>query len=837
MSSVMSRVSRHALPLLLFVAVAVLLTWPLILAPGTRLGALHGPGDPYLNLWILGWDLRTISTSPWSLLNGAVFDANIFHPARQTLTYSDHFLLQALCVWPIYAATHNLVLCYNAVLFGSLVASAMAMYAFVRGVTASAAGAVVAGIVWGFWPFHFAHLGHLQLQALYFLPLAFLFLHRVMAGARTRDAVGLGLMTGLQAVASVYWGLIGGIAILVAALALVVTAGGRRVGRLIRLGLLAAVVALAVVLPVLWPYVQAQQREGFGRNLYEAAQHAATAGAYLSAPRVNWLYGSTSAFTTDRGAESELFVGLTVIALAILGLAVARRRGAWPLAAGAIAVVIVGVVLSLGPDGVRPLYAFLQRWVFGFQAIRAPARFAVLVAFGLAVLAAIGTRELARLAGPRLAHDRARGGVIVTALLTMLLVVEYANRPITWSDTPPLSTPVGGWLSQARAPGAVLYLPLTIDIDNTPFMVESLQHGRPIVNGYSGLRPPFYAALVDTFHTFPSADGMWTLKDLDVRYVVSPSPIDAGTWPVVERAHFDAAGGAPTRFIYEVVWTPAAEARLGEPAVPAPPPPGAIPFQPGEAMTYRVEWAGPAGTVTAGEVDVTVAAPDAAVTAGTPGGAPSGASAGAPASSRVAAVGESPGAAPGTPREPAAYRFTVAARTAPWIARFFEADDRFITDATAGLMPVRHERRLREGRRAVDEAVRFDYDRRLVTPEAGGSRPPLRLWPGARDPIAAFFYLRTLPLAPGSSLQIPVNDNGRNLILDIQSLGVERITVGGHEQEALRVTPVLRQRIERRQPLAITVWLSHDARRIPLAADIHAGFGTLRLELERYAPR
>jgi hypothetical protein len=48
---------------------------------------------------------------------------------------------------------------------------------------------------------------------------------------------------------------------------------------------------------------------------------------------------------------------------------------------------------------------------------------------------------------------------------------------------------------------------------------------------------------------------------------------------------------------------------------------------------------------------------------------------------------------------------------------------------------------------------------------------------------------------------------------------------------------VLRQRIERRQPLDITVWLSHDARRIPLIADVRAGFGTLHLELERYSPR
>jgi hypothetical protein len=804
----MPRLRDHALPLLLFLAVATLLTWPLVLSPASKLGALYGVGDPYLNLWILGWDLRTITTSPWSLLNGAVFDANIFHPARQTLTYSDHLLLPALCVWPIYAATHNLILCYNAVLFGSLVASAMAMYAFVRSVTASRAAAMVAGVVWGFWPFHFAHLGHLQLQSLYFLPLAMLFLHRVMAGARRSDAVGLGLIAGLQAVASVYWGVIGGVAIATSAIALLITAGGRRVGRLIRLGVIAAIVAFVVVLPVLWPYVEAQQREGFGRNLYEAAQHAATPGAYASAPHANLVYGSIGTFTTDRGSESELFVGFTVVVLAGIGLIVAKRRGQWPLAASALALVIIGFVLSLGPNGVRPVYAFLQQWVFGFQAIRAPARFAVMVMFGLAVLAAIGTNELERV-------KRFRNGVSIPALIVALLVVEYANRPLAFVDAPPLSTSVGRWLSQAPQPGAVLYLPLTIDIDNTPFMVASLEHGRPIVNGYSGLRPPFYAALVDTMHAFPSADAMWTLKDLDVRYVVSPDPIDnsAGIWPLVERARFD-----NHRVIYEVVWTPEAETKLGEPAVPAPPPPGAVPFQPGEAIGYRVDWNGPAGTVNAGTIAVTVDAAASSASLSTP------ASPVTPATSSATSVA-------------ASYRFTVSARTAPWIARFYEADDRFITDATADIMPLRHERQLREGRRTVDEAVRFDVDRRVVISETDAGRPPLRLWPGARDPIAAFFYLRTLALAPGTNLQVPVNDNGRNLILDVRVDGIERITIAGHEHEALRVTPILRQRIERRQPLDITVWLSHDERRIPLAADVRAGFGTVRLELERYRAR
>jgi hypothetical protein len=87
------------------------------------------------------------------------------------------------------------------------------------------AGAYLAGCAWGFGSFHFGHLIHLQLQALYFLPLTFLFLHRVIAGRRVRDVVLLGVIAGLQAISSVYFGLIGAIALAVGGLALAVGVG------------------------------------------------------------------------------------------------------------------------------------------------------------------------------------------------------------------------------------------------------------------------------------------------------------------------------------------------------------------------------------------------------------------------------------------------------------------------------------------------------------------------------------------------------------------------------------------------------------------------------------
>ena len=122
------RVGVRALPLLVYGVAAVVFTWPLALHPAALLGAPSGPGDPYLYVWVLGWDFHTWLSRPLDVFTGRVFDANIFHPAAATLTYSDHLLPQSLALLPIFAVTHDVALCYNVLLLGSLVASALAMH-------------------------------------------------------------------------------------------------------------------------------------------------------------------------------------------------------------------------------------------------------------------------------------------------------------------------------------------------------------------------------------------------------------------------------------------------------------------------------------------------------------------------------------------------------------------------------------------------------------------------------------------------------------------------------------------------------------------------------------
>src|SRR5262249_16258413 len=137
-------------------------------------------------------------------------------------------------------------------------------------------------------------------------------------------------------------------------------------------------------------------------------------------------------------------------------------------------------------------------------------------------------------------------------------------------------------------------------------MVQSLEYRRPIVNGYSGQRPDLYPALVDALSTFPSDEALQALEDSGVQYVVAPRAVQRpdpdAPWPLEMRAQFPGAA------VYELVVAAGMEARSARAAV-VPPPPGRIPFVPGEQMRYTVRWDGAGVDVAAGEISVSVEPP------------------------------------------------------------------------------------------------------------------------------------------------------------------------------------------------------------------------------------
>jgi Protein of unknown function (DUF3108) len=771
-------VRRAAAAAALYTLIGCAFTWPLVLHPHARLGAMDPTGDPSLYLWTLGWDLHTLASHPAWLLTGRVFNAGIFFPAPLTLAYSDHLLLQAIVLWPVYAVTHDLIFCYNVLLIGSLVASALAMHMLARALTGSEAAAFVAGLIFGFAPYHFTHLLHIQLQAMYFLPLSFFFLHRLFAAERRSDTIALGIVIGLQTISSVYYGVIGAIGLVSATVVLMAATGRIADWRLLRRGFAAAALALLVAAPWSIPYLRVARDAGGGRTLFEASNGSALLSSYLQAPTTNLLYGRTgwlrpgarAPLPFKDGPEQALFLGFVAMLLAAAG-ALAAPQGLKRIAAVYAVLALVGLVLSLGPNGIRAVYAALYGSLVGMAAIRAPARFSVLTLLSVAMLAALAVRAL-ELRGPRLSR----------------FAGAFAFAP------PALTTAAGRWLREQPGSGAVVCVRMGPFADNTPCMLQSLEHRRPIVNGYSGIRPPFFETLLDAVNRLPASQALVTLHDLGVEFVVSDGPLETDPESrdvLVERA------SAGAQRIYQIVWSPAADTKFAAATGVVPPDPGPPPFVAGESATYRIRWTSGPMRVPAGTVTIAVQPPQGSES----------------------------------------YRFQVMAKTEPWMSRFYEADVLIETTASGGLLPFSYREAIKDGKRRIDRQTAFDADRHEMRLTSGGTSMTLPLEAAARDPLTALFYIRGLPMEAGSHVALPLNDNGRRLTLDVSIGGVETITLDGQSRSAWRLAPRLTDRLARRGPLEVTAWLSADARRVPLIIDVTATFGSARLELETYRDR
>jgi hypothetical protein len=188
------------------------------------------------------------------------------------------------------------------------------------------------------------------------------------------------------------------------------------------------------------------------------------------------------------------------------------------------------------------------------------------------------------------------------------------------------------------------------------------------------------------------------------------------------------------------------------------------------------------------------------------------------------------------------WQFEAHAETASWVSSFFQARDRFVTTTDAGFHPLEHSRDIREGRRELRRTYVYDRRARHVrvgeSPEAALASSALTLpfeSEAARDALSALYYVRTLPLTPGTIITVPLNEAGTNMLLQVSTGEVETIEHHGQSARALRLEPRLMRRLERRRPLAMTIWLSDDARRVPLRAIVEAGFGKVRLELIEYS--
>jgi hypothetical protein len=496
-----SRAARWAWVTAGYLGLATAITWPLV----TRLSsAIAGDlGDPLFVAWVMAW----VDDHLIQMLRGvpgawdAMWQAPIFAPAPHALTFSEHFIGQAVQALPVAWLGGNPVAAYNVIYVLTLVLTGVFTHGLALRLTGSRQAAVAAGVLATYNDYRVAwSLGHLHTLSIHWWVAALWAIDVWVETGRARALAAAAAALVLLHLSSSY--LMAYCAPLTIGFALWALARHDRwrdAGRWAGLGA-AAGASIAAVVPILGRYLATQSALAAGSSAEIAIANSATFAAYAGEAR--WL---------------APLAGLAVLgALAPPGPAgPAAGPGAGPAVTprllsrrqrvGLLGLAGLAFVFAMGPEVraghvvVAGPYEWLRSTIPGYAGLRVPHRFA-----------APGVTLLALLAGAGAAWvTRRRAGWVAAAAGIALATGSAILRPFPLNaalDAAPLVTPPAPPFEPAALPAIYRHL-RTIPADSvvvefpfgsTPYEVRftyfTRAHQRRLVNGYSGLLPAGYLA-------------------------------------------------------------------------------------------------------------------------------------------------------------------------------------------------------------------------------------------------------------------------------------------------------------------------------------------------------
>jgi hypothetical protein len=479
----------------------------------TSFASALSSGDGRVQAWVLAWVAHAIASGQ------PLFDANMFYPAPRALAHTDHMVALGTLALPFWLATHNAVLVFNVF---KILGPALAIWAAARltfAWTRDPAAAFIAGVAFGSGSFTLLHNAHLNLTWSAGIPLAVLGLERWWREPTWLRLLAWWIPLVVTALVSWYLAILAGVAIALWIVMLSTQTTRGDTSRTSRHAIAAqlaasALLAVAVLLPVAAPYL--------GRGSERGEAYAANWQSYL-VPHEHtvagrWLAANDLANPQGIWGEHSLFLGWTIVSLAIVGASFGLRdREQKHRVVFLMALAIAAAAFSFGPSasGLAP-YDWLQR-VPGLSGFRATARFGLLVALGCAVLAGYGLASL------RTRMPRARALLAATCLGAVIAesyIVDFPSGLPRSERIPEIYAQAAA--DHARAAVALpMYAGESIWFFEGDYLLYSTTAGfLPLANGIGRWVPDTYLALGQVTRTFPSAECAQALRFYGISHVL-----------------------------------------------------------------------------------------------------------------------------------------------------------------------------------------------------------------------------------------------------------------------------------------------------------------------------
>jgi len=579
----------HALPLALYLALALLMTWPMALQVTT---AVPGNGfDTWQNMWNMWWLREALLTAA-----PPYFTPYLYYPHGASLLLQTLNPINFLVSLPIHAL-FGLIVAFNFVVLFSLTMSGYTTYLLARAVLADAdqgAGArwraaLLAGVIFANSGYLLSQVlgSHTHMLAAWPLPLAVLALHRaatVPAVGRVIRAGGLMALTVLSdwqyLLFTLIWGAWYACALLLfqprpARASEPVLGGGAGAGRrwrrardrLVASGAPAVIaasgLALLLVLPLAVPtarfsaQVPTAETEG-GANF--RLEHSADLADFFIPSQIHPLLGRLAeqlqAYKSQTHIQNKT-VYLGVVSLVLAGFGLRGRSGRfWLLSALLFAILAMGPQLQVfGWFTGIPLPGALLYELPLVRISRYPLRFAVYAVLALAMLAALGARHGFAALERRARRPRQASNLALAGLVGLIALENLTTPfPLVRVAIPPLYAALG------RDPAQYAILESPFYYNTSPvYMLYQVAHGKYLVGGYTSRRLPY--PLVDQIPTIrmfayaqpaldiiaqdPAEIAASVFSYFNIRYLMLHSAGGALRYGELETVASAAAGGSP----------------------------------------------------------------------------------------------------------------------------------------------------------------------------------------------------------------------------------------------------------------------------------------------------
>ena len=531
---------RHLAITGLFIFLTLALTWPLPLHLDDAI-----PGDSF-DGWQNYWNLWWVKTAMLDQHTHPYFTDALYHPTGVSLWFQTINIFNGLTSLPVQLAG-NLFWAYNFIVlfsftmagYGATLLAALSLRrAGARPGRALWSGAILAGVIYTFAPFHFAHLlGHMQVFSLEFIPFYALYLLLALTPGTTEIAWRKSIMAGifliLAALCDWYFGLYLGLFSVLYVFWLLL----RRQFRWAHLASLAIIGGLTLIFtgPLLAPMVRESIQHDFmkpppGQIVDLSADVLSFLIPSIQHPIWGDLAATLRANLSASPSENTLYMGLIPLLLALTALFKRQLRlGFWALAAVVFAIFALGPVLHFAGEntGIPMPYALLLRLPF-IEIARTVARYDLLVMLAVGILAGGGLYVLLA--------KRYRWWLTMGVFILVLFEFLPLPYPISLPDTPV-------WyktLAAESGSGAVLNLPM--NWDRPGYLLYQTIHTKPLTAGYISRNdprtlPPRIPIISDFRHLGPDINAVPTTSHAPT--ILAFMDID---WVIVDR--YKMPGGA-----------------------------------------------------------------------------------------------------------------------------------------------------------------------------------------------------------------------------------------------------------------------------------------------------